>query len=147
MNQTQGPDQLSLIVYSGDFAKVHYALVLAASAAAIDRPATLFFTMEACSALLKPNNDCVAAWRVLPAGNNSCTAGDRDDLFASEGLAAFEDLLSSCVSLGVRFLICEMGLRAMHLTRADLRDDLPLEEVGVVTLLTDASRDGAIVFI
>ena len=40
------PEKLSLVVFSGDFDKVHYALVMASAAAAIDTPVTLFFTME-----------------------------------------------------------------------------------------------------
>ena len=39
------PEKLSIVVFSGDFDKIHYALVMASAAAAIDIPATLFFTM------------------------------------------------------------------------------------------------------
>lgn len=141
-----GPDKLSLIVSSGDVAKVHYALALAASALAIDTPATLFFTMDACRTVLGPEADGVAPWRKLPAGEG-CTAGERDDRLAADGLATFEDLLASCVALGVRFLVCEMGLKAMGLNRVDLRDDVPFEVAGIVTFLADASRDGAMMFI
>jgi peroxiredoxin family protein len=47
----------------------------------------------------------------------------------------------------VRFLVCEMGLRAMDLERQALRDDVPVEAGGVVTFLNDASGDGAMLFI
>ena len=57
------PDKLSIIVYDGHFDKVHYALVLAAAASAVGRPVTLFFTMGACRALMKPANDGQPAWR------------------------------------------------------------------------------------
>ena len=63
------------------------------------------------------------------------------------GVATFEELLSSCAQLGVRFMVCEMGLRAMGLEGEPLRDDIPLEEGGLVTFLSDASKDGAVIFI
>ncbi len=146
-----GPDKLSVIVFSGSFEKVHYALVLAASAAAIGRPTTLFFTMEGCRALLKPGADGAAAWRHLPrdasAGAGDGEGGDVDDGYAAAGVATFEELLMACVEMGVQFMVCEMGLRAMGLERASLRDDVPMMEGGVVTFLNDASSDGAMLFV
>src|SRR5512144_454936 len=47
----QGPEKLSLLVLSGTFERVHYSLVLASAAAAIGKPATLFFTDRALRAL------------------------------------------------------------------------------------------------
>ena len=38
---------LSIVVYDGHFDKIHYALAMASSAAAIDTNVTLFFTMDA----------------------------------------------------------------------------------------------------
>jgi peroxiredoxin family protein len=142
-----GPDKLSLVVFSGDFQKVHYALVLAASAAAIGRAATLFFTMQACRTMLAPAADGTPAWRTLPAGGDAGAAGQLDDCLAARGIAGFEELLSSCVQLGVRFLVCETGLRAMDLTLEVLRRDVPWEQVGAVTFLTDASPAGAMMFV
>ena len=71
------PTNLSLVVHSGDFDKVHYALVLAASAAAIGTPATLFFTMGACRALGADS----AAWQAMPSGLGG-DGGERDAGFA-----------------------------------------------------------------
>ena len=139
---TDRPTKLSLVVHSGDFDKVHYALVLAASAAAIGTPATLFFTMGACRAL----GAGTAAWRTMPSGLGG-DGGERDAGFAERRLATFEELLSACAEMGVRFLVCEMGLKAMDLTRDDLRQDISIEEGGVVTFLNDAAGDGAMMFI
>ena len=153
LNSTDGrPERLSLIVYSGTFERVHYALVLASAAAAVGIPATLFFTMEACRALVKPGDDGTPAWRRLPAGEGEDgerghTAGAVDDRYTAHGVAGFDELLVACAELGVRFLVCEMGLRAKGLSRAALRDDLPIEEGGVVTFLNDSSRAGAMLFI
>ena len=46
-------DKLSLVVFSADCDKIHYALMLAGAALAVNTPVTLFFTMGACQALRK----------------------------------------------------------------------------------------------
>jgi len=63
------------------------------------------------------------------------------------GVAGFEELLESCAELGVRFIVCEMGLRAMDMERQGLRGDVPIEAAGIVTFLNDASADGSVVFV
>jgi peroxiredoxin family protein len=141
------PDKLSAVVFSGTFEKVHYALVMAASAAAIGRPATLFFTMDAIRALLADGDDQQPSWRRLPSEQGQVDGGNVDDGFGARGVATFEELLLSCVELGVKFMVCEMGLRAIDIERSALRDDVPVEEGGVVTFLNDASSGGAMLFI
>ncbi len=144
------PQKLSIIVFSGAFDKVHYALVMASAAAAIDIPVTLFFTMGASRALLAPLDDGAEAWRGLAAGEigkDGETGGDIDDGFKQRTVATFEDLLQACVAMGVKFMICDMGLRAMDLEDASLRDDVPVETGGMVTFLNDARADGQMVFV
>jgi peroxiredoxin family protein len=141
------PEKLSIIVFSGDFDKIHYALVMASAAAAIDIPSTLFFTMGASRALLaSPEN----AWRYLPGGESSKseeTGSDVDKKFKKRTVATFEELLQACVSLGVKFMICDMGLRAMDLEGETLRGDVSFETGGMVTFLNDARANGQIIFI
>ena len=98
--------KLSLIVFSGDYARAHYALAAAAAAAAVDRPATLFFTMQGARALLAAGADGEEGWRSL-------AGADADAGLRERGVAGFEELLDSCAALGVRFMVCEMGLRAL----------------------------------
>lgn len=140
-------DKLSIVVYAGHYDKVHYALVMAAAAAAIGRPVTLFFTMGACHALMRTDDSGGPAWRTMPLSEEEGTGGDKDDAYAAMKVATFEELLQSCVQFGVTFMVCEMGLRAVGLEGQPLRDDIPVEEGGVVTFLNDASKDGAMIFI
>ena len=44
-------------------------------------------------------------------------------------------------------MVCEMGLRAEGMEGELLRDDIPLQQGGVVTFLNDASKDGVLFFI
>ena len=122
---------LALAVHAGAFERVHYALVMASAAAAIGRSAVLFFTGEAVRALVD--------WQDLPGA-------EQDARLVARGVAGFEELLEACRELGVRFIACEMALRAAGLRAEELRTDLPIEVAGVVTFL-EAASDGQLLFI
>ena len=138
---TSAPDKLSIVVFSGDFERVHYALAMAAGAASVDRPATLFFTMESIRALTPRHADGSHGWTALKG------AVERDAEFHERGVAGFEELFDACVALGVRIMVCDMGLRAIGLTQESLRQDFKYHSGGIVTFLNDASADGAMLFI
>ncbi|MSO77652.1 MAG: hypothetical protein EXQ87_12220 [Alphaproteobacteria bacterium] len=140
-------DKLSIIVHSGAFDRVHYALLLAAAAAAVNRPVTLFFTMAATRALGKPGVDGMPGWQRLKGGDMAETALAQETAFAAQGIATFEELLESCLALDVRFLVCEAGLLALAMTQGDLRPDVPVEVTGAVSFLADASPDGITLFV
>jgi len=124
------PDKLSLIIQSGDYDRVHYALVMASAALAVGKPVTLFFTMAATRAL-------TAGW-----ADNS-----RETAFVADGLATFEELLAACSELDATFMVCELGLRAEKLGRGDLRDDIQITEGSAVSFLSDASENGAMLYV
>ena len=111
------PEKLSLVVFSGEAAKVHYAWMMAASSLAIGKGATLFFTGEAIRSL------------------------------QAKAAPETEELIQACVQLGAKFMVCEAGLIAAKLTRKNLRADLDLAECGLVTFLNDVDPRGQIVFI
>ena len=157
-----GPRKLSLVVYSGAFSRVHYALVLASAAAAVGTPATVFFTMGAAHYLRKPCADGTPGWRSLPAagqepvtaaaasvasGHQAPSAGAVDDRYAERKAATFEELLLACAAFGVTFMVCEMGLRVIGLEASALRTDVSVTQGGIVSVLADASEHGAMLFI
>lgn len=135
------PSKLSIVVFSGDFDKVHYALVMASAAVASNTPVTLFFTMWAGRAL-----EIDQGWRRMKCADGS-TAEAMDARFKAKNVADFETLLEACVALDVTFMVCEMGLKALGMDADALRPDIPIEKGGVVTFLADASKDGAMLFI
>ena len=114
---------LSLIVRAGDYESVHYALALAAAALAVNKPAVLFFTMAGIRALTGPP-PLLDDW-------------DQDARNRGRGVGDFETLLGACVELGARFIVCEMGLRALDIDRESLRSDVPFNIAGIVTLLEE----------
>ncbi len=128
-----GRKGLAIIIQSGAFERVHYALVLAAAAAAIDRTVTLFFTMDGCGALRPPER--LGAWVA------------QEEALARKGLARLEELLRSCAELGAAITVCEMGLKALDLAASDLRQDLPITVTGAVSFLKAAGADAQMVFV
>lgn len=70
-----------------------------------------------------------------------------DACHQSKGVAGFEELLEACIALEVKFLVCEMGLRAIGLEEKTLRDDVLIEQGGLVTFLADAETNGSVLFI
>ncbi len=120
----KGPEGgVSLIMRSGDYESVHYGLALASAALAVNKPAVLFFTMGGLRALTGP-----------PPGLDDW---GRDALMRERGVGDFETLLQACIELGARFIVCEMGLRALGIERTALRADVPLTVAGIVTLLEE----------
>jgi peroxiredoxin family protein len=142
---TERPAKLSLIIYSGAFDKVHYALATAAAAIATNTPVTMFFTMDAIACLTRAT-DGTPGWHAVTADDGRSGAVV-DAEFAERGVGTFEELLQACVELGATVMVCDMGLRAKDIARATLRDDVPLVEGGLVTFLNDARADGAMIFI
>ena len=63
------------------------------------------------------------------------------------GAATFAELLSACRELDVKFMVCEMGLRATGLETANLRSDITYAAGGIVTLLAEAEATGRILFV
>ncbi|MBS0547406.1 MAG: DsrE family protein [Proteobacteria bacterium] len=114
---------LSIIVRSGKYEDVHYALAMASAAVAVNRQAVLFFTMAGIRALTGPP-PALEDW-------------SRDAENRARGVGDFETLLQACVELGVRFIVCEMGLRSLAIDRTTLRADVPFTVAGIVTLLEE----------
>ena len=125
-----GIDRLSLVLHSGDYARMHYALVLASAAAATGKPVTILFAGASVKALAR-------TWR----------PPDEDRRAKALRVAGFEDLLTACRDLGARLLVCETALALAELDPAQLRDDLGLEVAGAVTFLGDTSAGGGLVFV
>jgi len=144
MTPSERITKLSLIIQSGDVDKVHYAFATASAALAINIPVTLFFTMQAASALMGMGED--AGWRRMTTADGRSGA-QMDAGFAGRNIGGMEELIAACTALGARFIVCEMGLKACDQNADDLRNDIEVDIAGLVTFLSDAEQDGQIVFI
>ncbi len=124
---------LDLIVFDDRYERVHYALAMAAAAAASNRPTRLFFAGPAIRALLPDG------WRTL-AGAPEPT----DDARQAMGIAGWETLAASVVALNVPVLACEIAITAAGLS-ADQLTALPATVTGLVGFY--AGLSGQMVFI
>tara|TARA_B100001123_G_C15176463_1_gene973538 strand:+ start:526 stop:924 length:399 start_codon:yes stop_codon:yes gene_type:complete len=127
-------NSLSLIVFEGEFTRVHYALSIAAVSAAADKKTVLFFAGNACVCLTKN-----LGWKNLKNSNKNLD-------YINLGQPDFEQILKSCIDLSVSFMICEMGLSLLKIKKNLLRNDVNISEGGLFTFLQDSSK-GQIIFI
>ena len=118
-------DTLGILLISGEYARGHYAFVLAAGAAAIGRQVIVFASNDGCHALALDLSRYTEA-----------EAGVR-----ASGVADLVTLRQASSDLGVRMIACEAGLRVSSLTAALAPG---VEVAGVVTFL-EAIRGGQVI--
>ena len=115
-------EPLGILLISGASERAHYAFVLAAGAAALGRPVTLFATNAGCRALC-------ADWSGLEEAG-------RDAGLRLRGVAGIGELRDAARELGVRLIACETGLRIAAIDRKDLLEGV--EVGGVAAFLADS---------
>ena len=142
-----GPETLAIILHSGGFDRVHYALNMAAAAADAHRKVVLLFAGRALPALLATDDAGRPGWHGLDPADDGSEPAEADDACAIIGVASFEELLKACRKLGVAIMADEMGLRSLAVEEGDLRADVAVRTAGIVTFLDDAPKTGAILFI
>lgn len=98
---------LGIVLISGGHERAHYALMLAAGAAAIGRPVVVFATNGGCHALAADRTGMGEAAR------------DRDVIAA--GVAGLDELFEAADALGVMLMACDSGLRMAGLADTALR--------------------------
>ena len=109
---------LGILLLSGGHERTHYAFLLAAGAAAIDRKVIIFASNEGCRGLTA-----------------TAESDPRDAEIQACGVAGLATLRDACMELGVRLIACEAGLRMIGLAASAL---LPSVEIaGVTTFLTE----------
>ena len=96
---------------------------------------------------MKPESSGSSNWHSMALSDGPGTGLERDQFYKENGVAHLEELLEACGALNVKFMVCEMGLRAKNLSGSNLRKDLDIEISGMVTFLNDASKTGSILFI
>ena len=110
-------EPLGILLISGGHERAHYALMVAAGAAALGRLVVLFATNEGCRALMP-----------------GAYAGDpREAAARARGVAEISELAEATAELGVRRIACEAGLRMIDADAAALAEGV--EVAGIATFL------------
>jgi peroxiredoxin family protein len=163
-NVSTGPEQLSMVVFSGDLDKLLAAMIIATGAAAYDMKVNLFFTFWATAALRAPSKKVrgkdfmskMFGW-MLPKGAdkvalskmNMCGMGTSmiKGIMKKNKVASLPELLKTAGELGVQINVCEMSMNLMGFKKEELIDYPGLRICGVATFLSDASESKIQLFI
>ena len=119
-----GRRSLGILLLSGASSRIHAALMLAATAAALGRAVMLFATDAGAPALLASE----------AAGQEPAEEARRRSL----GVATCAELRAAAVELGVRLVACETAMRLGGVAAADLAAGV--EVAGMATLLGAADE-------
>ncbi len=119
---------MTLVLMSGEADRIHMALMMGATAAAVGRPVTFFFSKNAIRFLQ------VDGWAKL-ASVSGQTGPEMDEALMAKGIADSTVLLDGLGALDARFIVCETALREHDIDTAVLVSRPAVEISGLVDIL------------
>lgn len=119
---------MTLVMISGDAARIHMALMMGATAAAMGRPVTYFFSKEAVQFLSKDG------WSRMKTASG-LAGTEMDAQLLDKGVADSAVLLDGLSALDVRFVACETALIEHDLEAIDLITRPAVEVSGLADIL------------
>ena len=119
---------VTLMVISPEADKIHMALMTGATAAAMGRPVTYFFSKGAIVFLQ------TGGWAKLKASSGT-TAPEMDAALEESGVADSGLLLEGLAALNVRFVACETALREYGIDHAEITLRPAVEISGLADIL------------
>ena len=156
------PEQMSLILFSGDFDKAMAALTLANGAAGNGMKVSIFFTFWGIS-LLRQNNQRNGLFleklfkTMMPPGAekiglskfNFCGIGPwlLKKLIRQKDGQTTEDLLKMAIERKIYFVACEASLKLLGITKEELINYEHLQVAGVDAFLQNALESKIAMFI
>lgn len=125
---------VTLLVLSGDPERIHMALMFGATASAMGRPVTFFFSKSASLFLTEQG------WAELKTAAEM-SGLDMDALLDEKGVADSRVLLDGLAALDARFLICEAAMREKGIEVEQLVSR-PAVEIGGLAEILEKGRGG-----
>jgi predicted peroxiredoxin len=119
------PQTYSILLHSGDFARLHYGLLMARAALGRAAAVTVMFAGESVHML--------NARFVLPDENYRIKAMRVDGV---------NELLAELTEAGAKLLVCEDSLVLQEMAEKALREDLPLEVAAPCAFLESCGEEG-----
>jgi len=155
-------DQLTMVLFSGDFDKAMAAFIIATGAIAMDKKVTIFATFWGLDVIKKSSfstsgrgflEKMVLAMRPKGPGKLATSkmnfGGIGPKLFRfmmkQKNVEQLESLIEMAVDLGVKIVACQMSVDLMGLEASDFIDGV--EFGGVAAFLSDASEGNTTLFI
>jgi len=128
MAKTPSRRPMTLMIISPEADKIHMALMAGATAAAMGRPVTFFFSKGATVFLASDG------WAKLKASDGT-EAPQMDKTLEEKGVADSGMLLDGLAALNARFVVCETGLREHDIDPATLITRPATEISGLADIL------------
>ncbi len=156
------PNELSMIVFSGDLDKLLAAFIIANGAAAMDTPVTMFFTFWGLNVLRRSESvkvkkslvESMFGW-MMPKGPDKATLSKMNmggmgtvmmkRVMAQKNVYSLPTLMKTAKEAGVRLVACTMSMDVMGITKEELTDGV--EFGGVASFLDAADRSRTTLFI
>lgn len=158
----QNPEQLTIILFSGDLDKALAAFVIANGALAMDMKVTMFFAFWGLNVLRKEfaqpvHKDFLSrmfSW-MMPRGANHLKLSSMNMfgigtammkyVMRRKNIYSLQQLIETAIQNNVRLVACGMSMDVMGLKKEELLDKV--EVGGVSTFLGDATLSKATLFI
>ncbi len=125
---------LTLMVLSADAERIHMALMTGATASAMGRPVTFFFSKGAAPFLTE------GGWASL-ATAAGVAGPEMDKALEAKGIADSAVLMDGLAALNARFLVCETALREHDIDHAALIPR-PSVEIGGLAQIIESGEGG-----
>ena len=119
---------MTLVMMSFEADRIHMALMMGATAAAVGRPVTFFFSKSAIRFLQTDG------WTALVAANG-LTGPEMDAGLITKGVADSGVLLDGLAALDARFVACETALREHNIDAVSLVTRPAVEVSGLADVL------------
>ena len=159
---TQGGNDKSMVVFSGDLDRALAALIIANGAASMGRKVTLFFTFWGLNILrrdervsVKKNGIEKMFGIMMPRGSKKLGISRMNmggmgakmirGVMKRKNVSSLEELLHSAMDSGVRIVACQMSMDIMGIKREELIDGVEIG--GVATFLGSAELSDTNLFI
>ncbi len=119
---------LTLVMISAEADRIHMALMMGATAAAVGRPVTYFFS-KAAIRFLRPEG-----WSALKTADG-ISGQQMDAVLIEKGVADTGVLLDGLAALDVRFVACESALREHDIDPTSLMSRPAVEVSGLADIM------------
>lgn len=119
---------MTLMVVSPDPERIHMALMMGATASAMGRPVTFFFSKSATPFLTE------GGWALLKTQMGT-TGPEMDAVLEEKGVADSGILMDGLAALDARFLVCEAALREHDIDVTSLITRPAVEIAGLAEII------------
>lgn len=119
---------MTLVMMASEAERIHMALMMGATAAAVGRPVTFFFSKSAIGFLQTDG------WTKLAASGGQ-TGPEMDSVLMAKGIADSTVLLDGLAALDARFVACETALREHDIDASTLVTRPAVEISGLADIL------------